>query len=151
MTTDEKIHKSAFNFLDAYQEEAFCWAEKVWSKINQRFDSNSFDIEIISIAFASIYNDFLHVSLGYPSSDFESHLAELYGEKKDNEKFKLMYDCRKQIYEAMSSEYSSNDNVYESLKESVFIKDDQEGSHNNPMSDTQELKAMSFVDNGFNY
>lgn len=150
MTTDEKIRRSAFNFLDAYQEEAFSWAEKVWSKISSRFDSNRFDIGMVSIALASIYNDFLHVSLGYPSSSFEVYLTELYGEKKVDETFELMH-CRKQIYEVMSSEYSTNDDVYESLKESVFIKDDQDGGYINPMSDTQELKAMSFVNSGFNY
>ena len=145
------MEKTFFNFLDAYQEEAFCWAEKVWNKISSRLSPDGLNAEMISIAFASIYNDFLHVSMGYPLSDFESHLAELYGEKKVDEKFKLMHDCRKKIHEAMLSEYNSNDNVYESLQESVLIKDDQEGGHINPMSDTQELRAMSFVDSGFNY
>lgn len=151
MPKDEKISRDSFNFLDAGKDEAFRWAEKVWSKISPRFDSNGFDIEMISIAFSSIYNDFLHVSMGCYSPSFEVYLAELYGEKKVDEKFELMHDYRKKIYKAMLLEYGTNDDIYESLQESVLIKDDQEGGYINPMSDTQELKAMSFVDNGFNY
>lgn len=145
------MERTFFNFLDAYQKESFCWAEKVWSKISSRISSNGLDIEMTSIALASIYNDFLYVSMKYHLSDFENHLAELYGEKKVDEKFVLMHDYRKKIYEAMLLEYGTYYEIYESLQESVLIKDDQEGGYINPMSDSQEMSAMNFVDSGFNY
>jgi len=152
MGKDQKINKAPFDYLDAYQEESFRWAEKVLNKIRHRISSDGLDIEMLSIAFASIFNDFIHISMKYYAVDFESYLTEFYEKEESRKKFELMHDYRKRIYEAMMSEYGESYKIYESLKESVLIKDEEEeGVYHNPVSNSRELASISFVDGHFNY
>lgn len=150
-TTNRKINKEPFDFLDAYPEEAFRWAEKVWAKIGSKFDSDNFDIEMVSVALAHIYGDFVHVSMNIRRDDFEYYFSELYGEEKVEEKWELMCDYVKKIYKAMSLEYASDYEIFLSLKESVLVKDEEDDNVDIVPMGFSDGDALTFVGNGFIY
>lgn len=144
------MNKKPFNFLDAYQEVSFNWAENVWNKISSRFDSGSVDMEMMAISLAKIYSDFLYVSMGY-KDDFRDYLLELYGRNFFSEKWELMNSYREKVYDAMLLEYGEDYKIYESLEKSVLVQDEYEDNVYNCPSQYREEDAFTFVMNGFLY
>ncbi len=142
------INKDPFDYLNAYQEQSFTWAVKVWDKIKPQF-SESIDLEMVSVTLANIYSDFLHVALGY-HDDFENYLTERYGREKARINLELSPKYRAKIYNAMLSKYGENDKISDSLIDSIVIKDGDDTFHN-PLNDSQELAVSSFVSAKFNY
>lgn len=149
MTTNQKINKDPFGFLDMYPEEAYQWAEEVWAKIHSKFTSDSFDMDMMSIAFAHVYSDFTHVSMRTCRDDFEDYLLELYGEEQVNEKWDLMWNYSRVIYDAMLLAYGSDSKILESLRESMLVKsEEEENVYIIPMG-FSEGDALSFVGEKF--
>lgn len=146
---NEKINKDPFDFLDTYGKEGFKWAEKVWDRISQRINPESYEMGMTSITFAWIYSDFLHVSMNLYRDDFENYLSELYGEKTVEAKVNQSHDYRRKIYKAMSSELGSDYEIFASLKESVMVENEDHLIY--PLDSSGEGSALSFVGNKFNF
>jgi hypothetical protein len=150
MTNIQTINKDPFDHLDSYQEAAFLWAETVWDKIRQQFDCDKLDSELLSIAFADIFNDLLHISMNYADVDFEYYLINKYGKALANQKNELVSEYRRKISDEIFIQYGGFDGVVDSLVGSVAIKD-EDGIFHNPLSTEQMLEVMSFINNKLNY
>ncbi len=150
MPNEATLDWSPFEYLDAYNQESYGWANNVWNKISPNSVVGALDSEMASIAFAKIYSDFCHVSFGL-HDDFEEYLSELYGEDKKNEKWELMQDYRKRIYDAMLLEYGSSYKIFETFEDSVLVQTEEDDVFVDPMSFEQKGNALGFIDSGFMY
>lgn len=150
MPKEAALDWSPFEYLDAYNEESFGWANNVWNKISPRLIVDTLDLEMVSITFAKVYSDFCHVSFGL-HDDFEEYLSELYGEDKKNEKWELMQDYRKRIYDAMLLEHGSSYKIFETFEASLLEQTEDDTVSVDPMSFEQKGNALGFIDSGFRY
>lgn len=150
--------KDPFTDLDAYNEEAFVWAQEIASKIDiDKFKEK--DPLIISVSFAYIFSMFIYLTMHYFLNEFDYYLDE-HTKKTKPDSWKKMHNCIDEIHKAMMKVYKDNYEIYLTLYNSILIEVPDEDSDNE--SDTikivpynfdgfAECSGFSFVEQGFNW
>ena len=156
----KNLNQYPFNKLDAYNEEAYSWANKEYDLIKATKAISELNIDILSFTFASIYNHFLYISMNYAEGDVETWLQDFY--KKDDIKqewdilWKYKYFVASELFDAYKADHNK---LYSNLVSSVMreVEDDNgdkvviDPINNEKNSSHKHEEVMSFVLGGFNW
>lgn len=153
-----KLIQDPFIQLDGYNEEAFVWAQKIISVIDiSKFIEK--DPLIISVAFARIFDVFIHLTMNYNLTDFGGYLNE--NKKKIvSDSWNRMLTCSNEIYSALITVYKDPMKLYLTLYDSILIETEDDGYNygDNKLhpiktepSDYNQDKGFGYVSGGFSY
>lgn len=153
------LNQNIFKNLDAYNDEAYIWATKVYDSAKDIKEVSELNIDLVSFAFANVYNHFLSL-LGYPSGDLETWLQDFYEKEDIKKEWAMMGDYQDIVSGLIFSAYGNSDiKIYNSLIESVKheIEDDYgkkvmvDPIDNDSNSHYKHEEIMSFVVSRFKY
>jgi hypothetical protein len=148
MAKGKKLNKAHFDILDAYGEEAFAWANEMWCLIASNMcKDEDIDIELVSIAFAKIFYDFVHFSMDYTYDSLEWHLEEFYDKENTEEEWDMMWKYIDKIHTLLKNFYGENYKIYETLESKILILT-EEGEEIYPYGYCT-MSAFMFVEGGF--
>lgn len=146
-----KLIQDPFIQLDGYNEEVFVWAQKITSVIDiSKFIEK--DPLIISVAFARIFDVFIHLTMNYNLTDFRSYLDENI-KKTIPDSWNRMLKCTNEIYSALITVYRDPLKIYKTLYNSILIEipDNQPNTTKVEPQPYNEDAGFGFVSGGFRY
>lgn len=146
---EKSLKIDPFNHLDAYQQEAFKWANDMWMQVSPMINRDDIDHDVLSIAFAKIYSGFLYVSMNYLHQDFTDYLQEFYYKDDIEKEWDLMWKYIEMIYEYLRRVYENDYKIYETLASTILISNEDDELIE--PYDYSELDAFAYVLNGFVY
>lgn len=144
------LKKEHFDALDAYGDEAFAWANEMWAIIgSDMLENEKVDKDLVSIAFAKIFYDFIYTSMNYGYDSFEWHLEDFYEKENVIKEIDAMFDYIEKIYNHLKNYYGDGyvDKIYESLESNITFLTEN-GDRHLP-SDYRGEDVFTFVNNGF--
>lgn len=120
-----KLIQNPFIQLDGYNKEAFTWAQEMTSVIDiSKFIEK--DPLIISVAFARIFDVFIHLAMSYNLTDFGSYFDENI-KKTIPDSWRRVLICTNEIYSALMTVYKDSMKLYLTLYDSILIQIEDDG------------------------
>lgn len=143
---EHTLDLSPFDYLDAFNDEGCEWAKQV---LDICMPLTGIRTDLLPYALAMIFDDFIHIVMGYPKRDWESYLNEAFGNYEDV--WSQIYDVRREVFRTLKSKIGA-DEISKMLERATeFNNEDESDVVYSQLSDTQRLELYNFVSNGLEY
>lgn len=135
-----KLNNDPFYCLDSFQDESIVWANEILQNINTS-KLSEFDIQIVSLSLATIFNGFLHFTKGDYFDVFDSYIEDYFSECPDLVLEKINA-CTAQIASLMHEAYKDPIKIYHTFENKI---------EPNGLNFESQLNGFAFVNEKFNW